>query len=497
MRKSEIQNNEYLAFISYQRKDEAIAKRLQHTLEFYNLPLAVVEKEPELKDGIRPIFVDMTELGDEPFLKPAIEKALKKSRFLIVICSPKSAKSKWVNKEVQYFIRLKRTKQIIPFIIEGAPNAQEDEECCTPLMQRLLGKRELLGININEMGFDAAAVKVVSRMFHIGFRTLWNRYEKEKEEEQRKLKEQNDRLLIAQSRFIAEKANDLIDKGDSFLARLLALEALPKDLDNPDRPYVAEAEAALRKASKYQSCILRGHSDSVRSISFSSDGQFIVSASEDRTVRLWDAKTGRQIGLPMRGHTSYVYSAYFSPDGKRIVSASEDKTIRIWDTETRRQIGRPLEGHTWAVLCASFSPDGKRIVSGSFDKTIRIWDATTGMQIGKPLIGHSWPVYSVSYSPDGKHIVSASEDMTIRIWEADTGRQFLQLEGHKKNVRSAYYSPDGKCIVSASGDKTIRIWSAKTGRKLGKLHEELTGELFMASFSPDGKRIYQDQRTRQ
>ena len=74
-------DREYFAFISYQRKDEAMAKRLQHTLEYYKLPVAVIEKEPELKDGVRPIFVDMTELGDEPFLTEAIEKALKGSRF--------------------------------------------------------------------------------------------------------------------------------------------------------------------------------------------------------------------------------------------------------------------------------------------------------------------------------------------------------------------------------------------------------------------------------
>ena len=167
IKKQSPQVSEYMAFISYQREDEVIAKKLQHTLEFYKLPIAVVEKKPELKEGIRPIFVDMTELGDEPFLKPAIEDALKGSQFLIVICSPKSAKSKWVNKEVQYFVNLKRTKRIIPFIVEGSPNAKDrEEECCTKLMIKLLGERELLGININEMGFDAAAVKVVSRMFH-------------------------------------------------------------------------------------------------------------------------------------------------------------------------------------------------------------------------------------------------------------------------------------------------------------------------------------------
>ena len=84
----------------------------------------------------------------------------------------------------------------------------------------------------------------------------------------------------------------------------------------------------------------------------------------------------------MKGHTSYVHSASFSPDGNSIVSASADKTVRIWDAKTGKQVGKPLEGHTHFVYSASFSPDGNSIVSASRDNTIRIWDAKTGKQVG-------------------------------------------------------------------------------------------------------------------
>ncbi|MBQ2787165.1 MAG: PD40 domain-containing protein [Bacteroidaceae bacterium] len=80
------------------------------------------------------------------------------------------------------------------------------------------------------------------------------------------------------------------------------------------------------------------------------------------------------MGEPLTGHTDCVESVAFSPDGKRIVSGSIDKTIRIWDVATGKQIGEPLIGHTYTVLSVAFSPDGKRIVSGSSDNTIRIWD---------------------------------------------------------------------------------------------------------------------------
>ena len=88
------------------------------------------------------------------------------------------------------------------------------------------------------------------------------------------------------------------------------------------------------------------------------------------------------------GHEAAVTSAAFSPDGKRIVTASEDKTARIWDAATGKPIGEPLKGHEDAVMSAAFSPDGKRIVTASDDKTARIWDAATGKPIGEPLKGH-------------------------------------------------------------------------------------------------------------
>ena len=251
--------------------------------------------------------------------------------------------------------------------------------------------------------------------------------------------QQRQKLLINESRNLADKASALVDQGDSYLARLLALEALP-----PNRPYTAEAESAMRKASLHNNAILRGHTDHVVSASFSPDGKYIVSASDDNTVRIWDAKTGQQVGNPLVGHTSFVYSASFSPDGRYIVSASTDNTVRIWDAKTGQLVGNPLVGHTSYVRSASFSPDGKYIVSASSDNAVRIWDAKTGQLVGSPLVGHTSYVRSASFSPDGKYIVSASLDNTVRIWDAKTGQQVGNpLVGHTFPVNSASFSPEG------------------------------------------------------
>ena len=241
---------------------------------------------------------------------------------------------------------------------------------------------------------------------------------------------------------------------------------------------------------KYYIGTLYGHRSYVSSAAFSPDGTKIVSASVDKTIRIWDTNTGKQIGLPLEGHTDSVLDASFSPDGKKIVSSSHDYTIRIWDAITGRQIGQPLTGHTGSVTTVTFSPDGKYIVSASADKTIRVWDAITGNLIKQISTGHECPISSAAFSPDGTKIVSASWDYTLRIWDVTTGKQIGEpLKGHTRLVNSASFSPDGKYIVSASSDKTVRIWDTKTGKQVGESLEGHTSHVNSASFSPDGKYI--------
>jgi WD40 repeat protein len=111
----------------------------------------------------------------------------------------------------------------------------------------------------------------------------------------------------------------------------------------------------------------------VWSAAFSRDGSRIVTASGDKTARIWDVASAKEIAV-LRGHDAGVASAAFSPDGSRIVTASGDKTARIWDAATAKEIA-VLRGHDDIVFSAAFSPDGSRIVTASFDDTARIWDA--------------------------------------------------------------------------------------------------------------------------
>jgi WD40 repeat protein len=121
------------------------------------------------------------------------------------------------------------------------------------------------------------------------------------------------------------------------------------------------------------------------------------------------------------GHTAWLSSVAFSPDGKKIVSGSNDKTLRVWDADSGSGILGPLVGHKNSVTSVAFSPDGKKIVSGSCDTNLCVWDAESGSSILGQVVGHKLLVSSIALSPDGKKILSVSRDQMLRVWDAESG----------------------------------------------------------------------------
>jgi eukaryotic-like serine/threonine-protein kinase len=262
---------------------------------------------------------------------------------------------------------------------------------------------------------------------------------------------------------------------------------------------------------------LKGHTDKVLSVAFSADGKRIASGSQDGTVKVWDAHTGKA-ALTLKGHNGPVYSVAFSADGKRIASGSEDRTVKVWDARTGQKTFT-LKGNGNGVTSVAFSADGKRILSAS--GTVKVWDAETGQEAFSLDINGS----SVCFSPDGKRIASGStndrarvrnrtrlkkrttEDSVdpfdffsnspdvvikpvpaVQVWDARTGKPERTLEGHTGDVTSVAFSADGKRIVSGSRDGTVKVWEAQTGQETLTLKGH-TDHVLSVSFSADGKRI--------
>ena len=212
----------------------------------------------------------------------------------------------------------------------------------------------------------------------------------------------------------------------------------------------------------------------VASASFSTDGKWIVTASWDRTARIWDATTGtdiRKLSGP-NGHQGDVRSAVFSPDAASVyvLTAGEDGRVVVWDRETG-EVRMVIDGHAGEATGASFSTDGKLILTSSTDGTARVWDVSglwtkddvetvTAVQ-KKVLKGHRDSVLSATFSADSSSIVTTSEDGTAIVWDAASGDQLYTLAGHTAAVTAAAFSPTGARIVTASNDGTVKIWDAR------------------------------------
>jgi RNA polymerase sigma factor (sigma-70 family) len=227
----------------------------------------------------------------------------------------------------------------------------------------------------------------------------------------------------------------------------------------------------------------------VRSVAFSPDGKLIASAELDGTVKVRDGSAGGKVVVTLRHPVDGVNVVRFSPEGKVVATGCNDKAIRLWDMEGNQL--RALEGAD-ATSAVAFSPDGRRIVGGQ-GPSVAVWDIQSGRAVAK-LAAHTGSVESVAVAPDGKVLVTAGEDKTVRLWDGATGKELRVLNGHTQAVLGVAVSPDGRLIASSSGPKAkevpapgeVIVWDAATGKQIAALrgHKDRVGSV---AFSPDGK----------
>ncbi|XP_048508800.1 notchless protein homolog 1 [Athalia rosae] len=306
------------------------------------------------------------------------------------------------------------------------------------------------------------------------------------------------------------------------------------------------------------------HKHWVLCIAWAPCGNKLVSACKNGSIVLWDPESGKQVGKTMTGHKMWVTSLswepfHSNPECRYLVSASKDCDLRIWDT-TLGQTTRVLAGHTKSVTCVKWGGRGL-IYSASQDRSIKVWRALDGIlcrtleghahwvntlalntdyvlrtgsyypmeksedltpleratkrydSVGeermvsgsddftlflwipdkdkKPIArmtGHQQLINDVKFSPDGRLLASASFDKSIKLWDGKTGKYITSLRGHVQAVYSVSWSADSRLLVSGSADSTLKVWSMKTK----KLAQDLPGhadEVYAVDWSPDGLRV--------
>ncbi|MFO0905424.1 MAG: protein kinase [Pirellulales bacterium] len=289
----------------------------------------------------------------------------------------------------------------------------------------------------------------------------------------------------------------------------------------------ADADATVWR----ESLAFHGHLDRLTSVSISQDGAWVLTGSEDSTVRLWNATTGREVAR-FRGHDGPVYAVAFAPDGRWFASAGFDTRILAWsmpdemgkeagssaivrevqdrlDGKTKLPAYFVLAGHSASVRSLAFSTTNHLLVSAGQDNTAIVWDAAetqqqaqqvwTGKQPaeprGSPLVkvlrGHGTWIRSSAVSRDAQTVFTHSNDGSWRRWDLAKYDEVLVVhDADSHSITAAQYLGDGRTFATAHSDGAVRLWESATGREIGSLlegHEFLTTR---GAFFPDGKRAF-------
>ena len=248
----------------------------------------------------------------------------------------------------------------------------------------------------------------------------------------------------------------------------------------------------LRGDEGQETLIFARHSEELRSLAFAPDGPTIASAGYTR-VKVWDAQSGRE-DIEFNAHTTIVFCLAWSPDSRRIATAGADlplHTVKIWDARTGRQVAAIQDGreaHAGAYQGVAFSPDGRRLVTGKLNGAVQVWDAETGQAIGT-LGRHDREVRGVVFSRDGRHLATASGDGEVKLWDAtrldetqEKARLTLpaRVPGLCLNVA---FSPDSRKLVTGGEENTVKVWDVADGRELHTFRGH-NGDVYAVAFSP-------------
>ena len=223
--------------------------------------------------------------------------------------------------------------------------------------------------------------------------------------------------------------------------------------------------------------------DWVNGLTATPDGQFVISASRKK-LRVWGIHNSTELYTLASG-PEYLRSVALTPDGQLAISGSSDGTVYAWDVKSGTQ-QRIWSGHSARVNAVVVTSDGQYVMSTSADKTLKLWELATGTELSS-LRGHTDEVFAVAATPDGRYAVSGAADQTLKVWDLVSCREVRTLQGHDGVVYAVTLTADGQ-IISASWDFTLKVWDLASGKDLRTLRGH-KGRVFGVAVTPDGQHV--------
>ena len=543
----------YWAFLSYSQRDQIWSDWLRRSIENYRVPRRLVgrpSRDGSVPRRLFPVFRDREELPTSANLGANIEEALRASRYLIVICSPNGAASRWVNEEIRAFKAMGREDRVLAIIVDGEPNASDKPnsgvpECFPRAIRYRIGDDGALTLERTEPiaadvrpdrdGRHHARLKILAGLLGVGFDELRQRDRARHRRrillaaaavmaivtalagtwllQERAKKRDVDRQLASK---YEERARALAAKGDEAGAALFFAEANHLD------PTRARREAALLHM---QALVLpqsgAGHGEKISSVAFDPAGRRFLTMDQGRMsgendemipgkVRVWDAQSGaRLLEFSADNNSQHLRRAFFTRDGKRIFTALGN--ARLWDAESGKPIAPPIPFNSIErrgvggvidpnyVDRAGLDPTEKKIVLKWDDDSVQSWDAETSQPLDK-MAARTVGLADLAFLWQDDPVPKFSQDAKISLAQSDMGQiQLLDVASGSKiggplrqdgNIFAAAISPKNDLAVTGGSDGTAHLWRIHEGGNDGERFSTRMihpGVVSRVKFSPDGE----------